>query len=284
MKRLKRFFTALLSVALVISMSVSVGNASTGPFTDVPEGAWFEEGVIACYDRGIIRGTSVDVFSPDKPITRAEFITMVFRAEMMARFKGIIHNKKAFGDSYLVPEPESFEAFFQSCSEEYLYCGDIGVFTDVDPNAYYAATVAWGQYEGYISGTTESLFSPDSEITREQAMTILYRYQQAEGLDLMYQNGLHEYVSDCAELYGFKTFGKEIIVNIGVLGNYIDGDAVSEFAYEAVAWAIQSDYINGTSPGVLAPQETVTRAQAATLFARMMNSIELAGAEKMRPI
>ena len=49
-------------------------------------------------------------------------------------------------------------------------------FVDVASDAYYATAVAWAVSEGVTNGTSATTFSPDSDCTRAQIVTFLYRY------------------------------------------------------------------------------------------------------------
>lgn len=277
MKKFKKVVSFLCAAAIVTSFTVSVGSADFGGFADVKSGSWYASGVATCAQKGIVKGTSETTFSPDKAITRGEFATMLFRTNMMAEYNGILKNKELEGDAYLAAYNGTLDEYIAENSEALLKSDDASKFADVDGRAFYAAAVAWGVNNEYIFGTSDTTFSPNANITREQMVTILYRYQQAEGIDAMYKTGALDYVASVAKSFGFESFGKEVIVNTDVLKNYEDGEAVSSFAKEAIAWAIQSDYISGTSPSTLSPEGTTTRAQMATIIARMLNNIELAG-------
>ena len=48
-------------------------------------------------------------------------------------------------------------------------------FSDVPADSYFADAVAWAQANGVTTGTSETTFSPDSDCTRAQIVTFLYR-------------------------------------------------------------------------------------------------------------
>ena len=114
-------------------------------------------------------------------------------------------------------------------------------FTDVAQGQWYYDAVVWAANEGIVNGMDEETFAPDLPITREQIATILYRYSGADEAA--------ESVSDFADL-----------------------PQVSDYAMQAVLWAIESGIINGMD-GLLAPQATATRAQAATMLMRYLTLI-----------
>ena len=106
---------------------------------------------------------------------------------------------------------------------------------------YCAAAVDWAYEAGITSGASSTGFAPNSALTREQAVTLLCNYAEAQGLD----------VSAAADLSG-----------------YPDASAVSAFAQDAVAWAVDAGLLTGTGAGTLNPQGTATRAELAALLVR----------------
>ena len=91
---------------------------------------------------------------------------------------------------------------------------------------------------------TATTFEPDTNITREQIAVILYRYAKASGEDV--------------------SVGEETNIL-----SYPDAETVSEYAVEAMQWAVGSGIINGMD-GNLAPQANATRAQVATMLVRYL--------------
>ena len=118
-------------------------------------------------------------------------------------------------------------------------------FVDVDPGAWYADAVAWAQERGIVKGVGRKQFDPMGKITREQFATILYRLREPN---------FSEYVPE------------------DVLDGFSDQGEVSDYAREALSWAVYKGYITGTKGNgrlLLAPQGKCTRAQAATILYRL---------------
>lgn len=109
------------------------------PFADVCGDNWFFAEAGYCYDNGIFTGVSADRFAPDKTMTRAMLVTVLYRAS---------------------GEPEA------SSSD----------FVDVPDKAWYARAVAWAAREGIVLGVDSRRFAPEQPVTREQAAAILYRW------------------------------------------------------------------------------------------------------------
>ena len=81
MKNLKRFFSLILTLALVWGLHIPAMAAveDTG-FSDVAAGAWYAEAAVWCRDNGIMSGTSGTAFSPSSTMTRAMLAAVLYRA------------------------------------------------------------------------------------------------------------------------------------------------------------------------------------------------------------
>lgn len=117
-----------------------------------------------------------------------------------------------------------------------------GSFPDVPENQFYTTAVEWasGEEVGVISGYDEGKFGPNDNITREQMATMLFRYAKYKDLDTTHINDLKEFP---------------------------DADRVTEFALEAMQWAVGSGIIKGDK-GNLNPQGNTNRAECATMLQR----------------
>ena len=120
-------------------------------------------------------------------------------------------------------------------------------FTDVADGSWYTDAVAWAAANGIVTGTTETTFAPDTAITRESLAVILYRYaamkEQAQG-------------------------------KAGDLTAFADGASVSDWAVDAMAWAVGQGILTGKSGNTLDPQGTATRAEVATILMRFCSMTE----------
>ncbi len=111
-------------------------------------------------------------------------------------------------------------------------------FTDVAEDTWYTDVVIWAYNDEVVNGISETAFAPGANITREQIATILYRYAEAEA------------------------------VEEDALADFADADKVSDWAVEAMNWAVSVGLINGMDETTLAPQGNATRAQIATILMR----------------
>jgi len=120
------------------------------------------------------------------------------------------------------------------------------VFTDVKNDFWYTDAISWGTYHEIVKGFGNRIFSPDGTITREQIATILFRY---------------------SEFLDYGTEGR------ASLSAFPDAGRVSDWASEALSWAVAKGLIAGTENGgriTLDPQGYATRAQVATILMRFI--------------
>lgn len=120
------------------------------------------------------------------------------------------------------------------------------VFTDVPEGEWYSDAVAWAFENGIVNGSNETEFDPDGSVTREQVAAILYRYAAYKEFDLTAEAGLT---------------------------GYTDAASVSEYATEAMNWAVATRLIGGTSKTTLDPTGDSTRAQIATILMRFCEEV-----------
>lgn len=116
-------------------------------------------------------------------------------------------------------------------------------FQDVPTDAWYAQAVAWAARNRIVNGYDENRFGPDDPITREQMAVILRNYARTRGAD---------------------TTG-------GSLEGFTDSAAVSNWAAEAVGWAVERGLMNGVGGDTLAPGGSADRAQTAAMLRRLLS-------------
>ncbi|MDR1589749.1 MAG: S-layer homology domain-containing protein, partial [Oscillospiraceae bacterium] len=130
------------------------------PFIDVTEGEdWFYDDVAWVYDRGLMIGTDDTTFEPQKPMTRAMLVTILYRYEQSSQ--------PAVGST--APAAPAVPASVETA------------FVDVPADQWYSEAVAWGAINGIVKGYGDGRFGPDDAITREQLAAVLYRYEQHSG-------------------------------------------------------------------------------------------------------
>ena len=111
------------------------------PFTDVPKTAWCRADVEYVWQHGIMKGVSATKFGPDTKMTRAMFVTVLYRMEGSPSVEGM----------------------------------QIPAFTDIGAKWCYDAII-WAYNAGVTLGKTATTFAPNDSITRAEIVTMVYRY------------------------------------------------------------------------------------------------------------
>ncbi len=124
--------------------------------------------------------------------------------------------------------------------------GEADGFDDVPADQWYSKAVSWAAANGIVGGYGDGKFGPNDPITREQMAVILYRYCSFKGYE----------TSESADI-----------------SRYDDAQSVNFWAREAMCWANGTGLIRGMTETTLAPQETATRAQVATILMRFVGII-----------
>lgn len=112
-------------------------------------------------------------------------------------------------------------------------------FSDVKPGQWYSNAIEWAYRNGYASGIGEGVYGRKDPVTREQLALFFYTYS--------WKNGVN--VNDVANLSG-----------------YADISQVHNWAKPAMAWAVKSGLITGTTPTTLSPRDSATRAEVSLII------------------
>ncbi len=180
------------------------------PFLDVNESDWFYDAVVYAYQNELMDGVGGNRFAPNSATTRAQLVTILYRMEGQPAVSGDLP------------------------------------FTDVEAGTWYTNAVGWAAQNGIVNGVGDETFAPGNDLTREQLVTILYRYAESKGYD----------VSASADLAG-----------------YPDGEEIQAYAREAMAWAVAENIIQGMEDDTLKPAGNASRAQIATILMRFCEGV-----------
>ena len=112
-----------------------------------------------------------------------------------------------------------------------------GVDTTVVSGEWYAVARQWAMENGVSDGT-----NPNGVITREQLATMLYRFAKNKGL-----------------------VQEPVTADLSV---FVDAGQISDYALDAMRWAVSVGLLNGMDGNRLAPQGSAARAQVATMLMR----------------
>lgn len=167
-------------------------------FTDVPDGAWYKEAVDYCQQNGIMHGTSNTAFSPSASMTRSMLALTLYR----------------------IKESPAVQA--------------APAFTDTKAGAWYSDAVSWAAKEGIIAGYGGGIFGVNDPVTREQAVTILWRYAGSP--------------------------------ETAPASSFSDAVKISDWAVKAVDWAKANQIISGKTGNQFDPKSNMTRAEIAVIL------------------
>lgn len=193
---------ALLLTLLFVLVHAYAAEAAAS-FSDVSADAWYAEAVQYVWEQGWMTGTDAAAFSPDLVMTRGMLVTVLYRAA---------------GSPALEDENLGYP------------------FTDVPGSAWYADGVYWARLTGIADGYGNNLFGPDDPVTREQLVTLRWRWSGQP---------------DTADGSQFDD----------------EGD-ISSWAADAVDWASASGLVSGKPGNRFDPGGQATRAEAAVLLTR----------------
>ena len=180
---------------------------SGNPFKDVNMDDWFYSYVNSVYTYGLFNGTTSTTFSPGTSMTRAMYVQVLANLEHV--------NRSGYTNSH---------------------------FSDVADGQWYTAAVEWAAESGIVNGINADLFEPNSPITREQMLVMLYNYMKYKGYEIPESQS--------------KSFADE--------------SQISSWALKAVQAQQGIGIVAGKPGNLFAPQANATRAEVAAIFIRII--------------
>lgn len=112
-------------------------------------------------------------------------------------------------------------------------------FSDVGGNEWYTDAIQWAAENNIMSGYGNNRFGPMDSVTREQLAVILYNYTASNGIS---------------------------VEAAGDLSVFHDAEDTSDWAEEAISWAVGVGLLSGKGNGILDPTGTATRAEVAQIL------------------
>ena len=179
-------------------------DTKSNPFVDVIKGQYYYDAVLWAAENGITGGTSANTFSPNSNCSRAQVVTF-------------LHRMIASPEPALITLP----------------------FTDLSSSDYFYKPVKWAFGSEITGGTSATTFSPDSNCSRAQVVTFLWR-----------TTGQPEAKSSKCNFTDIKS---------------------DSYYYKAVLWAVEQGITGGTSATTFSPKDSCTRGQVVTFLYRFIN-------------
>ncbi len=175
-------------------------------YVDVSTDDWFYNDVTRATEYGILNGMNYGIFAPDKNTTRAQATKVLYAISGAERYP------------------------FES------------IFSDVHSYDWFYPAVVWANKKDVVRGYEDGSFRPDNNITRQEFITLLYRY-------------LGEPTVKTDKLSAFK-----------------DSAAVANYARTAMRWAAENDVLKGYEDQTIRPEDNMTRAEMSALIVRFYES------------
>lgn len=179
-------------------------DCPTRSFTDLDPNSWYHEAVDFVIKEGLLTGYSDNTFNPDGTLSRAAMAHIFY---------------------IMAGRPETH---------------NIWLFNDVEYNSWYIDSMNWSVDNGIINGYSDKTFRPDDIVTKEQFITMLWRY-----------GGLPS-----AKPYPY----------------FDDMAQISEYAISAVEWAAERGLISDSGDKRLYPKNFITRVQVAQVLIKFFSS------------
>lgn len=183
-------------------------------YVDVEEADWFYEDIMKATEYGILNGMDYGIFAPEGQTTRAQAAKVLFAISGSVRYPF----EKIFSDVY------SYDWFYPA--------------------------VMWANKESIVLGYEDGTFRPENNITRQEFVTLLYRY-----LD-------------------------EPSVKNDKLASFKDSASVAAYARNAMRWAAENDILRGYEDQTIRPENNMTRAEMAALIVRFYESFVVESSDK----
>ena len=179
------------------------------PFVDVQENDWYYEAVKYVNEDNLFKGATEIKFDPNAPMTRGMMVTVLWRIE-----KEPVVN-------YLMQ------------------------YKDVNTAEYYAEAIRWATSEKVVTGYSNAEFKPDEMLSRQEMVTMLYRYAMYKEIDVA-------------------------LVDETDLTKFLDSNAIADYALEAMRWSVDKGIIKGMSDISISPTTLTARCEVAAVIMRFL--------------
>ena len=162
-------------------------------FDDINLSDWFYEYVESIYQKGLMNGTSSNMFSPSASLSRAMLVTILWRME-----------------------------------EEPDYQDSMNPFNDVQEGQYYTCAVKWAQDKSIVEGYGSGKFGPMDSVTRQDLAIILIRYMSYKGIVPLVPDVYLDFADETA-ISGYAKDAIQILCKLGIItgtGETSDGRVI----------------------------------------------------------
>ena len=212
-------------------------------FTDI-SGHWAEEYVTAAQNVGLVDGDGTGKFNPDGKVTRAEFLKMAMDAA------GIVGHAYREGECLDAKQDDWFCYYVQGAADKGIIPAQMAGLTDIETvtKTLAEATDDKDAVTADVYDYTGGKFDGNKAITREEMAVI---------------------AMNCLS-YASKNAARTIVLETagGETASFTDGDILAEYA-NTIEAAVEYGLVKGMGDGTFRPKDTLTRAQAVTVAAKL---------------
>ena len=154
-------------------------------YTDITN-HWAYTAIAYMLNNGVMSGTSYTKFEPNTNVTRAMFVSLLYR---------------------LAGRPNVSSSELSG-----------NTFSDVrNSDSYYYYAVAWASSKGIVAGYTDGTFKPDGLVTREQCASFLYRFARYKNLNLSYSAASLNQFTDVSQVSSYALVPMKWAVSKGIM-------------------------------------------------------------------
>lgn len=161
------------------------------PFTDVTESDWYYEYVMAAFEKQLMNGVGETTFDPNGDVTRAMFVTVLYRMDGSPENNGNVK------------------------------------FNDVEKGSWYDKAVAWASQNEIVNGVSDVEFAPNNKITREQMAAMVYRYASYKKADMTVTADISSY-TDYATVSSYAVEPMKWVCGKGIINGMTETTLVPQ--------------------------------------------------------
>lgn len=241
---MKKLISLMVAMVMCLSLvpsafAAEVNRYSPAKFTDVPAGSWYWDDLYYAQYNGFITGTSGTTFSPDDPVTRGQFVSILCRA---------------LGIQTTQAQPLEDD-----------------IFDDVQFATWYGPYVIYAYHQGWVSGVGDRKFAPGNTITFAQMGTLIANYLNKSGVVVVATLPPTTY-EDASSIAGWAKGNMELMAKYNLLptdasGNVRPNQVVTRAEATVALVRLAKATGLGKEPPALTGNEAVSATTAEEKFA-----------------
>lgn len=190
MKKSLKIIAVFLSL-LQLTAFVTFAGEKVSPFSDVKTSRWSYDGIMYCYEKGLMNGVGDGKFNPSGKTTRAMITTILYRIALSAGFTEEVKGARSF--------------------------------KDVEKTQWYGPAVTWAKRCGVVNGYEGNVFKPNDNVTREQMAAMMVRMEEYCGYLTDSRADLSKY-PDCKKVHDYAADAMAWVNNCEIITGTTSSD------------------------------------------------------------